>query len=53
MAVPSLCYEINFPRNEKIRKRFLLKRTFEMVDYYSYYYYYYLPCITSQFVLTE
>lgn len=30
MAVPTLCYEINFPRTKKIRKRFLIKRIVEM-----------------------
>lgn len=30
MAVPSLCYELNFPRTSRIRKRFLLKRAIEV-----------------------
>ena len=30
MAVPSLCYELNFPRTSRIRKRFLLKRAVEV-----------------------
>jgi len=30
MAIPTLCYEINFPRTKKIRKRFLIKRIGEM-----------------------
>lgn len=30
MAVPSLCYELNFPRTSRIRKRFLLKRVVEV-----------------------
>ncbi|KAL1124665.1 hypothetical protein AAG570_001289 [Ranatra chinensis] len=28
---PTLCYELNFPRTERIRKRFLLKRLVEVV----------------------
>ncbi|KAJ8415753.1 hypothetical protein AAFF_G00403100 [Aldrovandia affinis] len=28
---PTLCYELNFPRSPRIRKRFLLRRLFEMV----------------------
>lgn len=28
---PTLCYELNFPRTQRIRKRFLLKRIFEVV----------------------
>jgi len=31
MAAPTLCYELNFPRTDRIRKRFLLKRLFEVV----------------------
>ena len=31
MAVPSLCYELNFPRTSRIRKRFLIKRVFEVI----------------------
>jgi diacylglycerol O-acyltransferase-1 len=31
VMVPSLCYELNFPRTERIRKRFLLKRILEFV----------------------
>ncbi|KAK0074732.1 hypothetical protein PV325_007897, partial [Microctonus aethiopoides] len=27
---PTLCYELNFPRTERIRKRFLMKRIFEV-----------------------
>uniref|UniRef100_A0A4W4EJA3 O-acyltransferase n=1 Tax=Electrophorus electricus TaxID=8005 RepID=A0A4W4EJA3_ELEEL len=27
---PTLCYELNFPRSPRIRKRFLLRRLFEM-----------------------
>ena len=30
--VPTLCYELNFPRTERIRKRFLFKRLFEVVS---------------------
>lgn len=30
MAVPTLCYELNFPRTSRIRKRFLLKRVVEV-----------------------
>ncbi|XP_075681014.1 diacylglycerol O-acyltransferase 1-like [Dermatophagoides pteronyssinus] len=29
--VPTLCYELNFPRTERIRKRFLFKRLFEVI----------------------
>eukprot|EP00058_Branchiostoma_floridae_P026881 XP_002612372.1 hypothetical protein BRAFLDRAFT_280106 [Branchiostoma floridae] len=32
MLFPTLCYELNFPRTPRIRKRFLLKRLAEMVD---------------------
>lgn len=28
---PTLCYELNFPRSKRIRKRFLMRRFFEMV----------------------
>lgn len=28
---PTLCYELNFPRTDRIRKRFLLKRLLEVV----------------------
>ncbi|XP_017280528.1 diacylglycerol O-acyltransferase 1b isoform X2 [Kryptolebias marmoratus] len=28
---PTLCYELNFPRSPKVRKRFLLRRLFEMM----------------------
>ena len=31
IAVPTLCYEINFPRSDRIRKRFLIRRIVEMV----------------------
>jgi len=31
IAVPTLCYEINFPRSKRIRKRFLIRRLIEMV----------------------
>lgn len=31
MAVPSLCYELNFPRTSRIRKRFLIKRIIEVI----------------------
>jgi len=31
MFAPTLCYELNFPRSERIRKRFLIKRLIEMV----------------------
>ncbi|GFQ96856.1 diacylglycerol O-acyltransferase 1 [Trichonephila clavata] len=30
LFAPTLCYELNFPRSSRIRKRFLLKRLFEM-----------------------
>ncbi|UXI20620.1 hypothetical protein NH340_JMT06563 [Sarcoptes scabiei] len=29
--VPTLCYELNFPRTDRIRKRFLLQRLFEVI----------------------
>lgn len=32
MFVPTLCYELNFPRSARIRKRFLAKRLLEMVS---------------------
>ncbi|KAI4464454.1 sterol o-acyltransferase [Holotrichia oblita] len=31
IAAPTLCYELNFPRTDRIRKRFLLKRSLEVV----------------------
>ncbi|KAK3603413.1 hypothetical protein CHS0354_009392 [Potamilus streckersoni] len=31
MGAPTLCYELNFPRSQRIRKRFLLKRFLEML----------------------
>ncbi|KAH9528268.1 Diacylglycerol O-acyltransferase 1 [Dermatophagoides farinae] len=31
ICVPTLCYELNFPRTERIRKRFLFKRLFEVI----------------------
>ncbi|CAH1779899.1 unnamed protein product, partial [Owenia fusiformis] len=31
MLAPTLCYELNFPRSARIRKRFLLKRIAEMI----------------------
>jgi diacylglycerol O-acyltransferase-1 len=31
IMAPTLCYELNFPRSQRIRKRFLLRRLFEMV----------------------
>ncbi|KAL3860276.1 hypothetical protein ACJMK2_010419 [Sinanodonta woodiana] len=31
MAAPTLCYELNFPRSQRIRKRFLMKRVLEML----------------------
>ncbi|XP_057277912.1 diacylglycerol O-acyltransferase 1-like, partial [Pezoporus wallicus] len=31
LFAPTLCYELNFPRSPRIRKRFLLRRLFEMV----------------------
>lgn len=32
IAVPTLCYEINFPRSDRIRKRFLIRRCAEIVS---------------------
>ncbi len=32
VAVPTLCYEINFPRSDRIRKRFLIRRVAEIVN---------------------
>ncbi|KAK2830460.1 hypothetical protein Q5P01_018391 [Channa striata] len=29
--VPTLCYQLNFPRSPRIRKRFLMRRLFEML----------------------
>lgn len=31
ICAPTLCYELNFPRTQRIRKRFLLKRIFEVL----------------------
>lgn len=31
LVAPTLCYELNFPRSARIRKRFLIKRIIEMV----------------------
>ncbi|XP_054748945.1 diacylglycerol O-acyltransferase 1-like [Lytechinus pictus] len=31
MMVPTLCYELNFPRTKRIRKRFLIRRAIELV----------------------
>jgi hypothetical protein len=32
MFAPTLCYELNFPRSKRIRKRFLIKRILEIVS---------------------
>lgn len=32
LCAPTLCYELNFPRSARIRKRFLAKRIVEMVS---------------------
>lgn len=32
MAVPTLCYEINFPRTQRIRKSFIIRRMCEIVS---------------------
>ena len=32
IIAPTLCYELNFPRSERIRKRFLIKRILELVS---------------------
>lgn len=31
LCAPTLCYELNFPRTSRIRKRFLLKRMLEVI----------------------
>lgn len=31
ICAPTLCYELNFPRTDRVRKRFLLKRLFEVI----------------------
>lgn len=31
LLVPTLCYELNYPRTTRIRKRFLIKRCLEVV----------------------
>ncbi|XP_054674556.1 diacylglycerol O-acyltransferase 1 [Grus americana] len=31
LFAPTLCYELNFPRSPRVRKRFLLRRLFEML----------------------
>ena len=33
ISVPTLCYEINFPRTDRIRKRFLIRRIVELVSF--------------------
>lgn len=35
LFAPTLCYELNFPRSPRIRKRFLLRRLFEMVRWHQ------------------
>lgn len=30
VMVPTLCYELNFPRTDRVRKRFLLRRMLEL-----------------------
>jgi diacylglycerol O-acyltransferase-1 len=35
VAAPTLCYEINFPRTERIRKIFIIKRVCEMVSSFN------------------
>eukprot|EP00049_Salpingoeca_infusionum_P015588 m.305474 g.305474 ORF g.305474 m.305474 type:complete len:508 (+) comp15907_c0_seq12:376-1899(+) len=31
LCVPTLCYELNYPRTQRIRKSFLLRRSFEVI----------------------
>lgn len=31
MLVPTLCYELNFPRSQRIRKRFVIRRAIEVI----------------------
>ena len=31
LMAPTLCYELNFPRSARVRKRFLMKRAAEMI----------------------
>lgn len=31
LCAPTLCYELNFPRTSRIRKRFVLKRLLEVI----------------------
>lgn len=31
LFAPTLCYELNFPRTTRVRKRFLLKRLLEVI----------------------
>ncbi|XKL63485.1 hypothetical protein PGB90_005849 [Kerria lacca] len=31
MFIPTLCYELNFPRTDRIRKRFIVKRILELI----------------------
>lgn len=45
IAVPTLCYEINFPRSDRIRKRFLIRRCAEIVIYFNYIIIWYLSYI--------
>ncbi|XP_062500877.1 diacylglycerol O-acyltransferase 1-like isoform X2 [Corticium candelabrum] len=35
MFAPTLCYELNFPRNKRIRRRYLLKRLGEVIIFSS------------------
>lgn len=42
IAAPTLCYELNFPRTDRIRKRFLMRRIFEIVCNNFHLFYYHL-----------
>ncbi|BES88557.1 O-acyltransferase [Nesidiocoris tenuis] len=43
---PTLCYELNFPRTDRIRKRFLLKRLIEVVVLFQL-----IACLFQQWII--
>uniref|UniRef100_A0A0A9Z8M6 O-acyltransferase n=1 Tax=Lygus hesperus TaxID=30085 RepID=A0A0A9Z8M6_LYGHE len=43
---PTLCYELNFPRTDRIRKRFLLKRIIEVVVLFQL-----IACLFQQWII--
>uniref|UniRef100_A0A3P9CEL4 O-acyltransferase n=1 Tax=Maylandia zebra TaxID=106582 RepID=A0A3P9CEL4_9CICH len=44
---PTLCYELNFPRSPNIRMSFLLRRLFEMLEYFFSFCQWMIPIIQS------